>query len=42
MNQFEYIGTKVLKSEFDFTRVKKGIQFSGDADISAAVGAPKD
>lgn len=42
MNQFDYKGTKVIKSEFDFSKLSRKSQFSGQANVMASVGVPKD
>lgn len=41
MNRFEYRSTVILKSDFDFIRLEGGGQIQGNAEVSSAIGIPK-
>ena len=42
MNNFAYKKTAIIESEFDFSRIDKGIKFSGDVCLSTTIAIPKE
>ena len=42
MNRFKYKSTAVTKSEFDLTKLKGGEKIDGSAEVTVAIGIPKD
>ena len=42
MNRFKYKSTSVTKSEFDLTKLKGGEKIDGSAEVTVAIGIPKD
>ena len=42
MNRFAYKSTAVTKSEFDLTKLKRGEKLDGSAEVTVAIGIPKD
>ena len=42
MNRFAYKSTAVTKSEFDLTKLKSGEKLDGSAEVTVAIGIPKD
>ena len=42
MNSFTYKDTAIIESEFDFTRLDKGLRFSGEVLLSTTISIPKD
>ena len=41
MNHFIHITTEITRSQFDFSRLKGNVGFSGDASVSVAISVPK-
>ena len=41
MNRFKYKSTAVTKSEFDLTKLKGGEKIDGSAEVTVAIGIPK-
>lgn len=41
MNNFTYRETAILESQFDFSRLDKGLQFSGEVVLSATISTPQ-
>lgn len=42
MNNFTYKNTAIVESEFDFSRIEKGIKYSGEVCLSTTISIPKD
>lgn len=41
MNNFTYKETVILESQFDFSRLDKGLQFSGEVVLSTTIATPQ-
>lgn len=40
MSDFKHVSTVITKSEFDFTRLKKGANYEGSANLAVSVQVP--
>ena len=41
MNVFSYLNTAIIESQFDFSRIKESLQFSGEVMLSTTISIPK-